>query len=99
ADYFGHESVVFRVDDLNLTGGGAKTASCSFDVDIENWPDDPVAVAGNDQNALEGALVNFDGSGSHDVDGDSLIYSWDFGDGTSGVGGVKPTHAYSNEGI
>ena len=35
----------------------------------------------------------FDGGGSSDEDGDSLTYSWDFGDGNSGSGSVA-THVY-----
>ncbi|MFO7559166.1 MAG: PKD domain-containing protein, partial [Desulfobacterales bacterium] len=38
----------------------------------------PVADAGPDQTVLNGDLVTLDGSGSSDVDGDSLAYSWSF---------------------
>jgi hypothetical protein len=36
----------------------------------------PVANAGADQTALVSATVTLNGSGSTDVDGDSLVYSW-----------------------
>ena len=36
----------------------------------------PVANAGPDQSAAIGALVSLDGSGSSDVDGDPLTFSW-----------------------
>ncbi|MEJ8812855.1 PKD domain-containing protein [Variovorax ureilyticus] len=36
----------------------------------------PVAVAGPAQNVLVGAIVELDGSGSSDADGDLLSYSW-----------------------
>ncbi len=53
----------------------------------------PVADAGGPYNGSEDAAITFDGSGSADLDGDSLAYAWDFGDGTTGTG-VTPSHAY-----
>src|SRR5262249_7114275 len=50
-----------------------------------------------DQTANEAATVAFDGSGSYDVDGDSLTYSWTFGDGGTAAG-ATPTHAYADNG-
>lgn len=38
--------------------------------------------------------VTFDGSGSHDFDGDPLTYHWDFGDGQT-AGGPRVTHTYA----
>jgi hypothetical protein len=38
----------------------------------------PVADAGLDQTTLVGDMVTLDGSGSSDMDGDSLTYSWFF---------------------
>jgi PKD repeat protein len=39
--------------------------------------------------------IVFNASPSSDADGDSLTFTWDFGDGQSG-NGVQATHAYSN---
>ncbi|MBN2134712.1 MAG: right-handed parallel beta-helix repeat-containing protein [Acidobacteria bacterium] len=41
--------------------------------------------------------VTFDGSGSSDPDGDTLSYSWDFGDGSSSSE-VSPAHTYNTAG-
>jgi len=41
--------------------------------------------------------VAFDASGSTDLDGDSLIYAWSFGDGAGGTG-ARTTHTYESAG-
>ncbi|MFA5772424.1 MAG: S8 family serine peptidase, partial [Thermoplasmata archaeon] len=41
--------------------------------------------------------ITFDASGSIDPNGDTLIYSWNFGDGTTGTGKTV-NHTYSNAG-
>ncbi len=57
----------------------------------------PVADAGGPYTGTVGTAVQFDGSGSFDMDGDVLTYQWDFGDGATGVG-VMPTHIYTTAG-
>jgi PKD repeat protein len=54
----------------------------------------PVANAGGPYNNALGQPTLFSGSGSFDPEGQALSYSWDFGDGTSGVG-ETPSHIYS----
>jgi PKD repeat protein len=44
-----------------------------------------------------GQQVQFDGSGSFDLDGSIVSYYWDFGDGTVGSG-VSSSHTYTSEG-
>ncbi len=59
----------------------------------------PKAVLTSDKKRGEAPLnVVFDASGSTDADGDTLTYSIDFGDGTSGTG-VNPTHSYTESGV
>lgn len=44
--------------------------------------------------------IDFDGSGSYDPDGDSLVYDWNWGDGSSSLdAGPIPSHWYSDAGI
>jgi large repetitive protein len=47
--------------------------------------------------ACDGLTCEFDASGSSDPDGDSLTYSWDFGDGETGTD-VSPDHTYASDG-
>ena len=58
----------------------------------------PIADAGGPYADDEGSEIVFNGSGSNDADGDTLSYSWDFGDGSTGTG-VNPTHIYSAGGV
>ncbi|OQX23849.1 MAG: hypothetical protein BWK80_23795 [Desulfobacteraceae bacterium IS3] len=61
---------------------------------VINYP--PTAEAGPDQ-WVTSSEVHFDGSGSEDIDGELIEYSWDFGDGSVGTG-VSPVHVYQNPG-
>lgn len=54
----------------------------------------PVADANGPYTGIEDIEITFDGSASYDVEGDTLTYIWDFGDG-SYSSGENPVHAYS----
>ena len=57
----------------------------------------PVADAGGPYNVNIRKPVRFNGTGSYDSDGQILLYFWDFGDGTYGVG-PNPVHQYATRG-
>jgi PKD repeat protein len=57
----------------------------------------PVAHAGQDVVTADSTIA-FDGRGSADADGDPLLYSWDFGDGSPPVGGARVTHTFPDGG-
>ena len=54
----------------------------------------PKAVVDGPDTGIEDISVTFDGTGSSDLDNDSLTYSWDFGDGSTGSG-ASPPHTYT----
>ena len=85
----GNKTIYYQVKDrVDFTS----TFSSSIIVDVTL----PVANAGQDQNAIVGQGVTFNGSGSTDNVG-IASYLWDFGDGGFGSG-VAPTHIYSSVG-
>ncbi len=59
----------------------------------------PTAVASaNPTLGASPLTVNFDGSGSSDPNGDSLSYSWNYGDNTPNGSGVSVSHTYNSPG-
>lgn len=57
----------------------------------------PICDAGGPYAGEAGVEIQFDGTGSYDVDGSIVAYEWDFGDGTMGYG-PTPTHTYAEDG-
>ena len=87
-----HAAQLTVIDD-----SGTANASATDEVRLRiNHP--PVAEAGADV-ATGSLFVAFDGSGSTDADGDPLIYSWSFGDGSAPALGRQVTHAYPRSGV
>ncbi len=88
---------------VNLSVNDNSGTSCDSDKVAQtitiNTP--PVANAGDDVNLClshdKDYTISFNGSGSRDADNDTLVYTWDFGDG-SGDTGVNVTHVYDSRG-
>lgn len=57
----------------------------------------PIARAGAPVKACTNQTIRFDGSLSTDADGAVNLFSWSFGDGSTG-GGERPTHLYDRPG-
>ena len=74
---------------------GDQSTPDSITVTINPAPNrPPVADAGGPYLGALGQPVNFDGTGSHDPDGDALTFQWNFGDGSAGTD-ATPVHAYT----
>jgi len=82
---------------LIVNDGKVDSDPSTTTADITEINDPPVADAGPDQTALVEDVVNFDASGSHDIDGTIVTYNWDFGDGNTETG-MTTAHAYATVG-
>ena len=96
-NYNGVDSLQYRACDLGeptpvLCGAATVT------ITVNPVNDSPVAKAGSNQTALEGAVASFTG-GVMDPDlSDTHTYSWDFGDGDTATGQTA-THVYADDGV
>jgi PKD repeat protein len=91
----GSYSVSLTVTDDN---GLTDTSMTTAEVSSSSSNEAPTAVAGGPYTANVGSAVQFDGSGSLDIDGEIISYLWTFGDGETGFGETA-THTYSSAGI
>ncbi|MEX0285738.1 MAG: PKD domain-containing protein [Paracoccaceae bacterium] len=84
--------VTLRVDDGTGVANATSTAAISVNVNSR-----PMAVAGGNRDVCSGEPILFDASDSVDPDGGLLLYTWDFGDGTSSDL-VNPTKTFERPG-
>ncbi len=83
---------------LVVNDGTVDSAPDQATASITPVNDPPVADAGGPYAGAMGSEIEFDGSGSYDVDNDPLTYEWVFGDGGTGTG-VAPKHSYAAPGL
>jgi 6-phosphogluconolactonase (cycloisomerase 2 family) len=80
-----------------------KTTSAISNVNGAGWvtiaPDQGPVASFTDTRAHAGNAIRFNAAASHDSDGKVVLYSWGFGDGTSGhSASATITHAYKKAG-
>jgi PKD repeat protein len=82
---------------LTVTDDDGNAGAGSVTITVENRP--PVASFLLSSDApVVGDRVGLDASGSFDVDGDLVGFTWEFGDGES-VRGMRVSHAYTEVGV
>jgi len=91
ADDAGVHTVTITASD----GHASSSLAIPITVTVLNHP--PVADPGGPYAGRVDQPVSFDGSGSHDPEGQSLVFQWTFGDGGAGSG-ERPVYAYRGPG-
>ncbi len=91
---------VYGLGDLGTPGGPNDDCSITIDDGGDTPPDNvsPIAKASGDTVGAVNQLLNFDGSGSYDPDGDNLTFTWDMGDGAIKTGQTI-SYAYGQTGV
>lgn len=82
---------------VTVDDGSNSACSDASDVTTVNVNTPPVANVGPNLACCTDETTMFDGSGSKDPDGDTLAYSWTFGDGGTSTD-AKTDHAYEKSG-
>ena len=80
---------------LTVTDNGGAATTETVTVTITNAV--PEIVSMTVSSGDEGSVLSFTASAS-DAGSDTLLYTWDFGDGTTLVSGDSVTHAYADDG-
>jgi PKD repeat protein len=81
----------------HASDGEARSSTVLVTLTVNAVNDAPTADVGGPYTGEAGLAVAFDGTGSSDVDGNVVSYTWDFGDGATGTG-ATPTHVYATAG-
>jgi PKD repeat protein len=79
-----------------VTDAGDATGQGTLTVTVKNVA--PVADAGPDRTVDEGQTVSFVGVFSDPGTADTHTLAWDFGDGSTAIGALTPTHVYADDG-
>ena len=92
-DLFAEDQATFKVTSSSGSGGGGPSSGGGY-LPLDNQPPVADASAGEPYHGFVGEAISFDGSNSYDPDGDTLLFLWDFGDGTTNSTS-NPLHTYT----
>ena len=81
---------------LTVVDAAGNSAADTAKITVKNVA--PAVEAGDNQEAAEGATVTFEGSFTDPGVLDTHTIKWNFGDGETATGTLKPTHAYGDNG-